>query len=224
MHTLTLSVSQPQHPLLPQALLPKCVCWSNCNVFRSLLPSYPPFPPPAKALLPKCVCWSNGNVFRSLTLLAVTYCEQQGIDFSPDVITAEVCIAARGTRTSAHTRTRTYARNHRKWGAHSQRMVARIHSKRAAYSHPHSQRTGCAFTVKLARIHCGRGAHALHKHAGRTPAHAQDSHTHAMASPPLHPTAPPHHCIHSTLFSFTAAQLVPLTLPLSSSCLSSTAL
>jgi len=33
--------------------------------------------------------WSNGNCFRSLTLLAVTHCEQAGIEFSPDVLTAE---------------------------------------------------------------------------------------------------------------------------------------
>lgn len=28
--------------------------------------------------------WSNGNVFRSLTLLAATWCEQQGLDFDAD--------------------------------------------------------------------------------------------------------------------------------------------
>jgi hypothetical protein len=31
-----------------------------------------------KEKLPNCVTWSNGNVFRSLTLLAATWCEQQG--------------------------------------------------------------------------------------------------------------------------------------------------
>lgn len=43
-----------------------------------------------KGILPKAVTWSNGNVFRSLTLLAVTYCEQNKIEFGPDALTAEV--------------------------------------------------------------------------------------------------------------------------------------
>jgi hypothetical protein len=40
--------------------------------------------------LPKVVTWSNGNVFRSLTLLVVTWCEQKGLPFSTDVLTAEL--------------------------------------------------------------------------------------------------------------------------------------
>lgn len=32
------------------------------------------------SILPKCITWSNGNLFRSITLLAVTWCEQQGMD------------------------------------------------------------------------------------------------------------------------------------------------
>ena len=40
--------------------------------------------------LPNAVTWSNGNVFRSLTLLGVTRCEQQNIDFSEDVLTPEL--------------------------------------------------------------------------------------------------------------------------------------
>ena len=43
-----------------------------------------------KALLPKAVTWSNGNVFRSLTLLAVTYCEQNKMEFGADALTADV--------------------------------------------------------------------------------------------------------------------------------------
>ena len=43
-----------------------------------------------KSILPKAVTWSNGNVFRSLTLLAVTYCEQNKIEFGPDALTADV--------------------------------------------------------------------------------------------------------------------------------------
>lgn len=31
-------------------------------------------------LLPKCTTWSNGNVFRSITLLAATWCEQNGFE------------------------------------------------------------------------------------------------------------------------------------------------
>ena len=30
-------------------------------------------------ILPNCITWSNGNIFRSITLLAVTWCEQQGM-------------------------------------------------------------------------------------------------------------------------------------------------
>jgi hypothetical protein len=40
--------------------------------------------------LPKAVTWSNGNVFRSLTLLIVTWCEQNGVSFSTDVLTPEL--------------------------------------------------------------------------------------------------------------------------------------
>lgn len=41
-------------------------------------------------ILPNSVCWSNGNVFRSLTLLAVTHCEQNGLEFGTDVLTPEL--------------------------------------------------------------------------------------------------------------------------------------
>ena len=39
--------------------------------------------------LPKTVSWSNGNVFRSLTMLCTLYCQQNKIDFSEAVLTAE---------------------------------------------------------------------------------------------------------------------------------------
>lgn len=39
--------------------------------------------------LPRCTTWSNGNVFRSLTLLAVSRCEQAGVPFSTEVLTAD---------------------------------------------------------------------------------------------------------------------------------------
>jgi len=43
-----------------------------------------------KAKIPNASTWSNGNCFRSLTLLAATYCEQQGKDsFDPACLTAE---------------------------------------------------------------------------------------------------------------------------------------
>lgn len=42
-----------------------------------------------QATLPKAHSWSNGNLFRSLTLLAVTYCEQNGINFRAEVLTQE---------------------------------------------------------------------------------------------------------------------------------------
>merc|ERR1712196_191312 len=32
-----------------------------------------------KERLPNAITWSNGNVFRSVTLLAATWCEQQGL-------------------------------------------------------------------------------------------------------------------------------------------------
>lgn len=34
-----------------------------------------------KKKLPNTTSWSNGNVFRSLTLLAATFCTQQGIRY-----------------------------------------------------------------------------------------------------------------------------------------------
>ena len=43
-----------------------------------------------EAALPRAVCWSNGNVFRSLTLLAVSYCEANEIPFGPDALTGAV--------------------------------------------------------------------------------------------------------------------------------------
>lgn len=43
-----------------------------------------------KEKLTNVVTWSNGNIFRSLTLLAVTYCEDRGIEFSPDALTPDV--------------------------------------------------------------------------------------------------------------------------------------
>lgn len=98
------------------------------------------------------------------------------------------CASRRVALEHVHTHARAHTRATTETEARiSQRTVARIHSKRAAYSHPHSQRTGRAFTVRLARIHCGRGAHALHQHAGLTSAHAQDSHTHASDGLPSAP-------------------------------------
>lgn len=40
-------------------------------------------------MLPNSTAWSNGNCFRGLTLLAVKFCESQGKDFDPEVLTAE---------------------------------------------------------------------------------------------------------------------------------------
>ena len=37
-------------------------------------------------LLPRAATWSNGNIFRALTLLAVTYCEAQGVPFGADAL------------------------------------------------------------------------------------------------------------------------------------------
>jgi len=43
-----------------------------------------------KAKLPNATTWSNGNCFRALTLLAATFCEQQGKEvFDPECLTAE---------------------------------------------------------------------------------------------------------------------------------------
>merc|ERR1712032_444855 len=52
-----------------------------------------------QTLLPRAVCWSNGNVFRSLTLLAVSYCEAKGIPFGPDVLTTAVLAELMGCLT-----------------------------------------------------------------------------------------------------------------------------
>ena len=43
-----------------------------------------------QSLLPRAVSWSNGNVFRSITLLALAYCEQQGVKFSQSALTPQV--------------------------------------------------------------------------------------------------------------------------------------
>lgn len=40
-----------------------------------------------KKRLPNAMTWSNGNIFRSLTLLAASYCQAQGIEFTKDVLT-----------------------------------------------------------------------------------------------------------------------------------------
>lgn len=40
-------------------------------------------------MLDNTVCWSNGNVFRSVTLLCSTWCAQNGVEFSTDVLTPE---------------------------------------------------------------------------------------------------------------------------------------
>lgn len=42
-----------------------------------------------KSKVPNASTWSNGNCFRSLTLLAATYCEQQGMEFDASVLTPE---------------------------------------------------------------------------------------------------------------------------------------
>ncbi|CAK0855224.1 unnamed protein product [Prorocentrum cordatum] len=42
-----------------------------------------------KAKVSNASTWSNGNCFRALTLLAATYCEQQGKEFDPAVLTPE---------------------------------------------------------------------------------------------------------------------------------------
>lgn len=42
-----------------------------------------------KAKFPNASTWSNGNCFRSLTLLAATWCEQQGKQFEGSCLTAE---------------------------------------------------------------------------------------------------------------------------------------
>lgn len=45
-------------------------------------------------LLPNCTTWSNGNVFRSITLLAATWCEQNGFDiFDADAALTDKNIA-----------------------------------------------------------------------------------------------------------------------------------
>lgn len=46
-------------------------------------------------LLPNCSTWSNGNVFRSITLLAATWCEQNGFEsFNADAALSDQNIAA----------------------------------------------------------------------------------------------------------------------------------
>lgn len=46
-------------------------------------------------LLPYCTTWSNGNVFRSITLLAATWCEQNGFEsFNADAALTDENIAA----------------------------------------------------------------------------------------------------------------------------------
>jgi len=42
-----------------------------------------------KSKLPNATTWSNGNVFRSLTLLAVSHCLKEGLNFAPSVLTPE---------------------------------------------------------------------------------------------------------------------------------------
>lgn len=39
-----------------------------------------------KTMLPKCMTWSNGNVFRAVTLLASRHCEALKTEFSPSVM------------------------------------------------------------------------------------------------------------------------------------------
>lgn len=46
-----------------------------------------------RATLPKCVCWSNGNVFRSVTHLVSQHCENTKTEFSPAVLTPELLAA-----------------------------------------------------------------------------------------------------------------------------------
>jgi len=41
-------------------------------------------------LLPKCVCWSNGNVFRSLTWMANDHCAKHKLEFGSQVLTADL--------------------------------------------------------------------------------------------------------------------------------------
>ncbi len=43
--------------------------------------------------LPKCVCWSNGNVFRSVTYLVSEHCSDKKVEFGPSVLTAELLAA-----------------------------------------------------------------------------------------------------------------------------------
>jgi len=40
-----------------------------------------------KGRLPRATTWSNGNIFRALTLLAVTHCLQQGLEFNQAALT-----------------------------------------------------------------------------------------------------------------------------------------
>jgi len=43
-----------------------------------------------QATLPRAVCWSNGNVFRSITLLAVLHAEQKKVPFGNGMLTPDV--------------------------------------------------------------------------------------------------------------------------------------
>lgn len=43
--------------------------------------------------LPRCVCWSNGNVFRSVTHLVSEHCAANNIEFSASVLTPELLAA-----------------------------------------------------------------------------------------------------------------------------------
>lgn len=42
-----------------------------------------------QALLPKCVCWSNGNVFRTITHLANAHSEEAKVEFNADLLSTE---------------------------------------------------------------------------------------------------------------------------------------
>ena len=43
-----------------------------------------------QAALPKCVCWSNGNVFRSITHLVSEHCSEKKVEFASSVLTADL--------------------------------------------------------------------------------------------------------------------------------------
>jgi cytidylate kinase len=52
-----------------------------------------------KKTLPNAVSWSNGNIFRSLTLLAVTWCEQQQSDGEGAAFDADAALTAENLET-----------------------------------------------------------------------------------------------------------------------------